>query len=70
MASTPSTTAPEFTPSSSTQTHAELSPLEQEVLDEYARLLGNLNNVRLLPLLFIVAFILFYIQLTRRLRPR
>jgi DASH complex subunit DAD3 len=24
-----------------------LSPLEQEVLDEYARLLGNLNNVRL-----------------------
>jgi DASH complex subunit DAD3 len=23
-----------------------LSPLEQEVLDEYARLLGNLNNVR------------------------
>lgn len=26
-----------------------LSPLEQEVLDEYARLLGNLNNVRLAP---------------------
>lgn len=25
-----------------------LSPLEQEVLDEYARLLGNLNTVRLL----------------------
>lgn len=25
-----------------------LTPLEQEVLDEYARLLGNLNNVRLL----------------------
>jgi DASH complex subunit DAD3 len=24
-----------------------LSPLEQEVLDDYARLLGNLNNVRL-----------------------
>jgi hypothetical protein len=24
-----------------------LSPLEQEVLDEYARLLGNLNHVRL-----------------------
>ena len=24
-----------------------LSPLEQEVLDEYARLLGNLNNVRI-----------------------
>lgn len=24
-----------------------LSPLEQEVLDEYARLLGNLNAVRL-----------------------
>jgi hypothetical protein len=23
-----------------------LSPLEQEVLDEYARLLGNMNNVR------------------------
>jgi DASH complex subunit DAD3 len=23
-----------------------LTPLEQEVLDEYARLLGNLNNVR------------------------
>jgi hypothetical protein len=28
-----------------------LTPLEQEVLDEYARLLGNLNNVR--PLIFI-----------------
>jgi hypothetical protein len=26
-----------------------LTPLEQEVLDEYARLLGNLNNVRLPP---------------------
>lgn len=26
-----------------------LSPLEQEVLDEYARLLGNLNTVRPLP---------------------
>jgi DASH complex subunit DAD3 len=26
-----------------------LSPLEQEVLDEYARLLGNLNNVRTHP---------------------
>ncbi|KAF2461206.1 DASH complex subunit Dad3-domain-containing protein [Lineolata rhizophorae] len=24
---------------------AELSPLEQEVLDEYARLVGNLNNM-------------------------
>ncbi|KAH8629422.1 hypothetical protein IG631_16679 [Alternaria alternata] len=24
-----------------------LTPLEQEVLDEYARLLGNLNTVRL-----------------------
>lgn len=23
-----------------------LTPLEQEVLDEYARLLGNMNNVR------------------------
>lgn len=26
-----------------------LSPLEQEVLDEYARLLGNMNNVRTYP---------------------
>jgi hypothetical protein len=26
-----------------------LTPLEQEVLDEYARLLGNLNTVRSLP---------------------
>jgi hypothetical protein len=25
----------------------ELSPLEQEVLDEYAKLVGNLDNVRL-----------------------
>jgi translation initiation factor 2 beta subunit (eIF-2beta)/eIF-5 len=25
-----------------------LSPLEQEILDEYARLLGNMNNVGLL----------------------
>lgn len=30
----------------------ELSPLEQEVLDEYAKLAGNLDNV-LSPLLFI-----------------
>ena len=29
-----------------------LSPLEQEVLDEYARLLGNLNNVRWHTLLY------------------
>lgn len=28
----------------------ELSPLEQEVLDEYARLAGNLDNVLPLPL--------------------
>lgn len=47
MASTPSTSAPEFTPSSSTNTSADtISPLEQEVLDEYAKLLGNLNGVR------------------------
>jgi DASH complex subunit DAD3 len=46
MASTSSTSAPEFTPSSSTDTGADtLSPLEQEVLDEYTKLLGNLNNV-------------------------
>jgi DASH complex subunit DAD3 len=46
MTSTPSTSAPEFTPSSSTNTGADtLSPLEQEVLDEYTKLLGNLNNV-------------------------
>jgi DASH complex subunit DAD3 len=32
---------------SQTSSSAEtLSPLEQEVLDEYARLLGNLSNVR------------------------
>lgn len=33
---------------SQTSDNAEetLSPLEQEILDEYARLLGNLNNVR------------------------
>jgi DASH complex subunit DAD3 len=29
-----------------------LSPLEQEVLDEYARLLGNLNNVCCCTLLY------------------
>lgn len=29
-----------------------LSPLEQEVLDEYARLLGNLNNVRCHAMLY------------------
>jgi hypothetical protein len=29
--------------------HESLSPLEQEVLDEYAKLVGNLNNVRLTP---------------------
>ena len=27
---------------------AELSPLEQEVLDEYAKLVGNLDNVGIL----------------------
>lgn len=32
-----------------------LSPLEQEVLDEYARLLDNLNNVRRNPALFLPA---------------
>lgn len=30
------------------QGEESLTPLEQEVLDEYARLLGNLNNVRIL----------------------
>jgi hypothetical protein len=30
-------------------TSETLSPLEQEVLDEYARLLGNLNDVRCAP---------------------
>jgi DASH complex subunit DAD3 len=28
-----------------TTAHDTLSPLEQQVLDEYARLLGNLNNM-------------------------
>jgi hypothetical protein len=27
------------------ETEPELSPLEQEVLDEYAKLVGNLDNV-------------------------
>lgn len=43
------TTQQPSAPSPSSET---LSPLEQEVLDEYARLLGNLNNVRLLALNF------------------
>lgn len=29
-----------------TNGEGELSPLEQEVLDEYAKLVGNLDNVR------------------------
>lgn len=29
-----------------TDSDGELSPLEQEVLDEYAKLVGNLDNVR------------------------
>lgn len=33
---------------SSASDREALSPLEQEVLDEYARLLGNLNNVSIL----------------------
>jgi DASH complex subunit DAD3 len=38
-----------------------LSPLEQEVLDEYARLLGNLNDVRFLtpPIPTILSFLSF-----------
>ncbi|KAF2018891.1 hypothetical protein BU24DRAFT_458620 [Aaosphaeria arxii CBS 175.79] len=42
---TPSTSAaaaPATTTASPTET---LTPLEQEILDEYARLLGNLNNM-------------------------
>ena len=31
--------------SQTSEDNETLSPLEQEVLDEYARLLGNLNNV-------------------------
>jgi DASH complex subunit DAD3 len=47
---------PQDAPFSTSQaSHADLdseslSPLEQEVLDEYARLLGNLNTVRPLAL--------------------
>jgi hypothetical protein len=32
-------------------THETLSPLEQEILDEYARLLGNMNKVLVPPFL-------------------
>jgi len=40
------TSDPHLSASTATQSDETLSPLEQEVLDEYARLLGNLNNVR------------------------
>ena len=33
------------------ETDPDLSPLEQEVLDEYAKLAGNLDNVPLAPTL-------------------
>lgn len=38
-------------PNGSANNEAELSPIEQEILDEYAKLVGNLDNVRqpLLP---------------------
>jgi len=44
-----------------------LSPLEQEVLDEYASLLGNLNNVR--PLVTPRQFSLLAPPLTPISRP-
>jgi hypothetical protein len=48
MTSEPSTAGSaeqNFTASQTSDGEESLSPLEQEVLDEYARLLGNLNTV-------------------------
>jgi DASH complex subunit DAD3 len=42
-----------FSASTTSQDEESLTPLEQEVLDEYARLLENLNTVRLSFLLFL-----------------
>lgn len=36
-------------PPSTLDDEASLSPLEQEVLDEYAKLVGNLDDVRPAP---------------------
>lgn len=44
MDASPPTTHPSTSPDPSFATES-LTPLEQEVLEEYARLLGNLNNV-------------------------
>lgn len=46
-----------------------LSPLEQEVLDEYARLLGNLNDVRFPFSLSVIQLFLLIIMLTLRGGP-
>jgi len=48
MNATPATSALSTSQTAQTSTSnadQNLSPLEQEVLDEYARLLGNLNNL-------------------------
>jgi hypothetical protein len=46
MSTAPAPSDPALNTSQTSVSPAEtLTPLEQEVLDEYARLLGNLNNV-------------------------
>ena len=44
MSSSALDTAP-HPPDPSSSLHEALTPLEQEILDEYARLLGNMNKV-------------------------
>ncbi|KAF2428808.1 hypothetical protein EJ08DRAFT_636124 [Tothia fuscella] len=41
----PTLSTSQTTPSSALTQTENLTPLEQDVLDEYARLLGNLNNL-------------------------
>ncbi|RDI85624.1 hypothetical protein Vi05172_g4458 [Venturia inaequalis] len=45
MDASPSTTHPSTSQQDPSFTNESLTPLEQEVLEEYARLLGNLNNL-------------------------
>jgi DASH complex subunit DAD3 len=49
MTSEPSAPEQNFSASQISEGEESLTPLEQEVLDEYARLLGNLNTVSYPP---------------------
>jgi hypothetical protein len=59
----PSVPPPSAPPSSSLLAPPLLSPLERDVLDEYARLLNNLNKVRSVEKFFISFFFIPFLFL-------